>query len=141
MWLLRKRRRRAMVAAGNYPPVPRQVRGRWQEGRSRYQLTRAEAVAARLLFSHLDAEQDRYLRQYGCIPVLGSKGNWYFITAPYSSHNVYSKNGRLSYCANTSNAWQLPPGDALLAQVLLIQAAEGKFLRAASFRHRDVLPA
>ena len=92
-----------------------------------------EVVAQELLDRHLSPKQRRQLQMQGYFDVIGSKtGRSYRIHACKYLGNVWDIKGGYKYCAYAAGKKLLPVGDHLLAQKLLIETDEARFLAVAN---------
>lgn len=97
----------------------------------------AERRARRLLRKHLTKAQDKELVAHRRIKVRGShSGDVYIIDCSTETANIWRKRDMRRYCVQL-NEWddrrqEIPRSDHLLAQKLLIETNEKKFLRIAN---------
>lgn len=100
------------------------LQGRTHRGGSPEASTRAET----LLLSHLDAKQKADYQERGWFDIVGgtSKRTYRIKKGAYPTRNVTWLDGRVSYCAFPNPNAGLPIGDALLAQKLMLESAEGE---------------
>jgi hypothetical protein len=114
---------------------------------------RAETKAKRLMRLRLTDAQDACLSKHKFIPVIGNRtGRTYRIYEPYSyiqgghhicDNNVFWYNGakRMASYNCRPKGDRLPTGDVMLAQKLVLENCEDKFLERAclvDFRHSSV---
>lgn len=96
----------------------------------------AERRARRLLRKHLTKAQDKELVVRRRIKVRGShSGDVYIIDCSTETANIWRERDQRRYCIQLnewSDCWEIPRSDHLLAQKLLIETNERKFLRIAN---------
>ena len=97
----------------------------------------ARKRARKLLRSALEPEQRRELKRKGYFHVRSSRGNVYRIAREFP-FNVrlagYAKPSRIYFCLETEDP-DVPIEDVMLAQKLMLETDEGKFLSLANMAY------
>lgn len=93
----------------------------------------AEAIARKLLLQHLTPRQRRQLAKHNWLEVSGPKtGHVYRIHAHKFLGNIWDIPNSCKYCLYAKGDHSLPISDHVLAQKLLIETDERRFLRLAN---------